>query len=1266
MKTFTKKLMSSRFHPDILKDFSKVIERHSYDERFGQARLDYLHEDMLRTREYPVSDKLANILLASKVVYRSEVEMQDQIKKYNLDAGTNLDYNVFLSKNWLRKINGEVSISRTISFMANRVDEDFEKSPIYNSLNEEEIQFLTFLKDNNPYGENQVLISEEKLIEMSGKIPIEFWLEFNVFKVDPKVKDSYILQSSSSLLEYYSQEIDAILLNKYFEEFEKGNLATKFLKTRYNSISFFPFERNKYLTKELREKFVMSLFDFISKELDLVDISSEINKIILDENRYSVSHLKLPNVDFKSLNAYSIYQLIQDLDGYLKDALLIQSSRAELTLAINYIVLNDDQLLKYSRKLLSNVNNPFCIYRTLSALVNLRKEGVPYLLQDEDKYALTIELIGDLGFRVYDFKKENISGFPETIRFICDFQLRIFEEILGLPFFDYEANLPEIWRILLLTSKRAFKFNPHVWEDNLTAHINNMKLYEDTIEKFITTYSTNLNSLIFIKQIKLICQKIFDELNLPARSGQVFLNVHLLDMLFRICKTVQSKMALNEYDKAAEDVLKDFLENIMTLTLNYLNGFWSIEKITYSNYYTTTKNVTPSHNLSEFGLEKLDWRYFIGFINRRGKLHELYAYFNIQKLIKDEKEGVYNEINICEARKRVIYFKILCLGFFSQEESSLPNRDSWEELQFKTILFEKITSFALANCYDDLRSGTSISIFGTRHLFFTGNPYFETPLMLFIKVLDRHSDIMSSKEILHRFFEKNKNLYHMLEASNRLANAELKQVVDEMIEEYNFADFTIDWLPDLENALLETVNSSRHYNRTEDLLVRLERYYNKIKSHRKGEKQYFIFRVKMLLAFKNKDIETIKSLPYPKPEFQIYGNKSGQNIRLFYKALHEFYNKEDSNKALTIFEKIISQPSVDFSYVLEYYYIRCLSVIEQSDRLFRLREVAKEYRKNLNTKFKEVQQEQNNNEKWKILELLFSIAEKDFAKFNILFPELKDLLIEETPLVDLIAEFYDEFGLANQAYNLVIEAVNKNRRAGEEIDDNWLVVRKKYENKVKTNQIKGSITLLQALKHTYIPPSIPEVLNEFDDYNTFVLNEIINTLKLMKDKIFSYKKVLKEDNYNDIVGSLLQSRISFYGWSHHREDRSGTSATGKSAGEIDHTIKNRAETLSIFEAFRTSTRDKKLLRSHLLKLTGYNTYLENYIVIVFYEGKDLDGYWNWYQKEVENLKFPNELALLSKTNIQSLDSLFTNISSFRIGKSNHAKNRSINHLVIQF
>jgi internalin A len=137
-----------------------------------------------------------------------------------------------------------------------------------------------------------------------------------------------------------------------------------------------------------------------------------------------------------------------------------------------------------------------------------------------------------------------------------------------------------------------------------------------------------------------------------------------------------------------------------------------------------------------------------------------------------------------------------------------------------------------------------------------------------------------------------------------------------------------------------------------------------------------------------------------------------------------------------------------------------------------------------------------------------------------------------------------------------------------------------------------------------------------------------------------------EDSRNGFIALLL----SIHGIYVKDQSRWGSSASGKSAGEVDIKIETPdRETEAIVEAFNLKGLDTTVINSHLTKIFGYDTSgLAHNFIIVYSEVDDFLGLWKKYLSHIPGIDF--EYKLLGKPEEQE-----TGFAEIKLARAKHLR-----------
>ncbi|MBQ4818889.1 hypothetical protein [Aquimarina sp. MMG016] len=1261
--------MINHISQDSLVSLSKIIKRYSQTNNLFDQQFD--SNSAFSSLQYNIVPALVEIFLSGSLTFLKDTDLKKSIKQYNSTQDDKINFEELLKKGWIRLINNEIRVAKKIYSLgkngSNRSDLELTEQ------DSKELDFIKWLPINL---DKNVFIDQTNISQILDKykIPVDHLINNSV--VISNENGTFKWNNSSRLIANFEQEITALLWSKL--EVENNGLESfkKFIKYRLHIINRFPVIQNKYFNRNQKKLLVTLVDELLTNEGDLIDIGFENHKIFLDGHATHYPNLDVSELKINKEDAYTIYKSYDEFPGSLQNDIIIQDSRIEYSLAIRFLILNDSIQLDETRKLLNHLDKPYVVYKILYQLKGYRAHSIPYLMIDEKNFALAFYLINGLGFEAEKpgaFENSN-SLIQDSISKLNSFLLLLFEEILNaISYLAYQNNIgnsaTQITRIFLLLSKNTFKFNRNVYDQSLTIHTLSKELYSDCLRIFqnqkvnLKNPTKDFNSLFQLLGHDLVNNISIELQQFKSISSIIILPVYLIDLSIEILKisSLHKTTVPNGFDD------KKIKRKILSTILKRFGKIYKIKSPKKLQYSGKTSFINTSFQVDEFGIEVIDWGAFCVQLYNFDKLESFYKYFSSKNFDNKISDGVYSNTNLGEAKKLIINFKILMIGYLQLTKNNntyyVSNRPG-TIATIKKILFEQIKYYALHYNSDIHLSNGYLDIFNFRYFHLTGNPYYKPLLDLFMGIINGLEDISESKEILNDFFKNNRDLVRLLKTSNLIKHPDLKVTINSLIDKQNVSEFDTIWRPELENALVESVNSDDHYLKAEEFLKRLESQMKNTSGFHKEEKQDFIYRVKLLIALRKKDLETIKNLEYPKIR-NFYYNHQHQitNIKEHYIALYHINIDNDFKRGIEILMELVITEPENINYQFDLYEAKTLNAVKENTIIQTSIEIRNEWEK---AKREELPEFKNDN--LKTIELIHACSQKNTILFDTLINEVSKTYLEEIDVVILFCDFYTERQLPEMAYNLVESAINHNSQFKKPLD-NFLSIKSSYESPKLASKINKALQSLNNISREFVPLSIPDKQNNYNTIDFFILFEIIKAVKLMQTKIVAVESIRNENNYNDIISSILRNRITLWGWDVKQEERSGKSYSndgiGKNAGEVDYTITDSNEDIAMIEAFRLKNIERGNIQKHLKKLYTYNKNLNEYYVLIFFKGRN--GYdqrvWDGYLGEVENTNFPKQLAIDKTKLTEDLSNKFKNIKSIKVARTFHKNGSKIYHLM---
>lgn len=131
-------------------------------------------------------------------------------------------------------------------------------------------------------------------------------------------------------------------------------------------------------------------------------------------------------------------------------------------------------------------------------------------------------------------------------------------------------------------------------------------------------------------------------------------------------------------------------------------------------------------------------------------------------------------------------------------------------------------------------------------------------------------------------------------------------------------------------------------------------------------------------------------------------------------------------------------------------------------------------------------------------------------------------------------------------------------------------------------------------------------------------------LKLQRNQLYNN---VTEDERNDYIRDLLETRGYSRGYNVKDQTRQGKSYAGKKSGEIDLLIQNeKGLPIAIIEALILKSFDVNYLDKHIDKIYLYDTSGNKFNFIVSYVMvKDFESFFNKYSEHIKKYQYPYEL-----------------------------------------
>lgn len=304
--------------------------------------------------------------------------------------------------------------------------------------------------------------------------------------------------------------------------------------------------------------------------------------------------------------------------------------------------------------------------------------------------------------------------------------------------------------------------------------------------------------------------------------------------------------------------------------------------------------------------------------------------------------------------------------------------------------------------------------------------------------------------------------------------------------------------------------------------------------------------------------------------------------------------------------------------------------------------------------------------------LHYLAATKDVLRFDQTVNKLSRRYLYDDELIPTVYSFYVERDLHELAFDYLRKAEEYFSENGSNIPQVIQTILDNSESVQLLAKYKISLDRIRGLSPTNIPKITPETINDKRQLNKFILGEIIQSLRIIREKIEALRQVTHENRFNDFLQAILRLRLPIWGWSIQDQPRLGTSTGGADAGNADLVIQSGGGTnIALIEAFNLKEnvgvkKDKDYTELHILKCPKYIGTIDKYYVVVYFLGNlsDFESKWSTYMSDVLSISYPVTFAINTTIGFTEITSEFKDVVNFKIAKTIHNSNLEMFHVMI--
>jgi len=902
--------------------------------------------------KYNLSLIISKIILSLNFIDRSKENFIGCINEFNKSNNTKLSFEDFENICWIRTVCDEINIPEVVQrflFQVYRDDNGELEIP------EEKIEItkclLTYYKKYFEY--SRLTISKETLNELitdfrNEELSISFFIEKKIIGFDTS-KDLYYWKDNNDYTRHLRNEIASTLWLSIGSE-EATETEFKYFFKLIQGTQIWIDDLKTYLSVKNCLKIKDLAASFLKNEIDLLQSKNDFIKIWLDNPSYSHINIK-SKIPLLNFNYNSSIEYIEDIEKNktrFQGVFDYQKNRSYCLGLLRIIVANDNIDNNHYQlviSILKDISRPHLVWTLYNDIISEFQEVIPYLITDYALIPLAFKKLDKIDVNETllseQINRDKIQ--EESFELINKLYLEMFDivlEDLSLKNSEFENSAQTIGRILLDNANKVFSHGSNYNQD--IDHSFYRKRYDELLKKVYSKrisnhhsfYRNNLNPrFVFYILVELVefLKKQEQKINVHYNE---YLNISsgFLDLSIEVLKLTNLQPIEDELEQVEKQKIEKAKNDLIELLEKHITAFYTTTEIEVQTYdEKTSEKKQIKRGVNEFGFEIIDWGYLYLHFKKNGVLKKFNENF-INSLNFKTDGDKYNDQNIEQFEKIKLYLKSLMIANISINSNKILLEI--EELSAAEVLNETqvlIKEMAIKYSYDDLIN-ERINVFTERFNIYGFNKYYQT----LISLLYQNINIFEQEDLdkfIDAFFEESIDIGGMLSAINILENKHLQENIASKIKNIQLDKFieSSHTITELENALIEAINSENHWELAKPLLERIQKHLTRVKQNNDNTNN-FLFEINLLLAFKEKKINRLKELVVPINEYRYpKENPKGENDKQFFIALHKLYNEKKSDEAITILKSLLSKNNKNVKYAFHLFRAQTLKALEKNE-----------------------------------------------------------------------------------------------------------------------------------------------------------------------------------------------------------------------------------------------------------------------------------------------------------------------------------------------
>ena len=1237
---------------------------------------------IIKNTQWGASFLLSEILFyAKKEPKFSDKDLIKFHKEYEETNKVHIEILELIDKQWIRNINGEIrlpnAITRALWAFRKNSENESVGFPQYIAENIDIFKFLYSLHITIGYSDSRkVLIEEEQLKEIITKHRICFPLtpildellsELDIEKYNNKyeIRIGYDYNGCWST---FSDEISARLWER---------LSIKYPQNRIVSIFDEWFEKSlwcknpcKHLSEDSKKKLLGCIWNKLISEPDLECSNKELAKVYLDSHHFHhnwENDIILPERHKINNQSYvELYKSLHEIENHFHDAVSYQEIRVSISFLIRLIIENDkayheggEPFCKIKELLKISLGKPFIFYELLQILKRQHSYILPYFLNEKGVFLVVFDLLSEIS--ITDILLDENKDYQEQSRQkqITQILLKSIDAYLQKAttyMVENEEIAKNISAILYSTSRKLFsQINVNNYHSNLFEKEEYKQRFNEMLN-CITSFESSITRNFF-DDIYPSLFSCIEKINRPLQTHAVIHGIYF-PKYYLISELLKNKKISSDNNKELLQLFINSLKKEIELDIIEIQDYWYDKK--------EQKAVSWSDNQYGYGL--IDWAEIFLLAEKYSIVDDLLesfkAHFKTNSFKEETKEwNLVHDWNRSQTYKLRLLMRILLIAYSKiNEKGAFYENVGFNIEEVQNILERKIVYIAI----NSNKSNFEKAEYGIFSDSFESLPNVNTNLFSKLGEISNFFSQENRRKLIDSFLENEDAFEKFMELYNLLFLEGDRQYLKEKLDNISPKKYieNAHWLPQLENALIQAINSDLFTEQAEEIL----NYYEKIADTRfknDENKVNFIYRIKLLLAYRHNNKSELLNINVPEKRYHISTfNKEAANQKTFYLSLFDLKEKNFSD-ALNKLKNLTASEPINVEFFIRKCYVELLIADKRKET--DVAEARNQYQMVIQN-IHEYSFPENQYYNKTLLDFVmlqcYSNLDSDDSNFYNLFSQLNLSQKIDEGYLKLAVQSFLNWREYHKASSIIEEARNfhilPNGAYPKFIND----LEKELGTDDNIRRLQSSFQEILSLTFEDLTKIIPKRINKYtEDYREFIAYEIVLAFGCILEKVKTVQKLRDEDSYSDLLEILLNARIKIFGRDgFSSQNRSGSSAAGKSIGSLDLKMTLDAKNI-IIEALRWHNANfNSELQRHLTKTFNYDSTRVAFYNVMYYEKDAFYNDWIKFKDRLfPKLTFPKEYFLVE--DLADLSSKFGN-NSVKIAVSKHDKNLRIYHILI--